>query len=133
MSKLLISIIILMFCGAVAVRLATPVPGIPNESQLISDNVPYEAAFSGEYVCLPPKDTNGPQTLECAVGLKLYDGSYIALDLSDFFNKGQEMQFATNTRIRVIGTFVPIEQISANTWQKYSISGILQANVVEKI
>ena len=53
-------------------------------------NPPYEspqtpadnrAMLEGEFVCLPHTDTTGPQTEECAFGLKTADGKYYALDL----------------------------------------------------
>ncbi len=36
-------------------------------------------AFTGTIVCLPHKNTDGPQTLECATGLKSDDNTYYAL------------------------------------------------------
>lgn len=38
--------------------------------------------FDREYTCLMLADTTRPQTLECALGLKLDDGTYHAVDLS---------------------------------------------------
>jgi hypothetical protein len=96
-------------------------------------NVPYETSFTGEYVCLPHKDTSGPQTLECALGLKLDDNTYIATDISSLFNSNQNPNFKTGSRLQVKGTFVPIEQISTDHWQKYGIKGILQVKEVLKI
>lgn len=40
-------------------------------------------SVKGELVCLPHKDTDGPQTLECAYGFKAEDGKYYALKEKD--------------------------------------------------
>jgi hypothetical protein len=40
---------------------------------------PGSIIVKGELVCLPHKDTGGPQTQECAIGLKSDDGSYYGL------------------------------------------------------
>ena len=34
---------------------------------------------SGLPICLPHRDSSGPQTLECAIGIKTDDGQYYAL------------------------------------------------------
>lgn len=39
--------------------------------------------ITGTVLCLPHKDTSGPQTLECAYGLKDSDGKYYGLKDSD--------------------------------------------------
>jgi hypothetical protein len=38
-----------------------------------------KVVISGEVACLPHKDTSGPQTLECALGLHSDDNRYYAL------------------------------------------------------
>ena len=42
-----------------------------------------EIIVVGKMECLPHKDTDGPQTLECAFGLKDAEGRYFALRDSD--------------------------------------------------
>ena len=44
---------------------------------------PKEITITGEMVCLPHRNTSGPQTLECAFGLKSNGGKYYALRDSD--------------------------------------------------
>lgn len=141
LSKILIALIVVMFLSAFAMKsiaMTTPVvsrdpaPTEKMQTQASPENVPYEAAYSGKYVCLPHKDTRGPQTMECAFGLQLGDGTYIALDMGTFL-KSQTLKFKAGNRIRVMGTFVPIEQLSTDMWQKYPITGILQVKEGEKI
>jgi len=47
---------------------------------------PISADFSvsGQMVCLPHKDTSGPQTLECAYGLRADDDRNYALQLGTY-------------------------------------------------
>lgn len=40
-------------------------------------------SVEGEIVCLPHKNTDGPQTLECAAGLKTDEGTHYGLSSKD--------------------------------------------------
>jgi hypothetical protein len=83
---------------------------------------PYRATLTGEQVCLPHKDTSGPQTLECAIGLKTDVGEYYAIDMSLM---SQEHQPITNgERFTANGMVTPIERLSTDHWQKYDVEGI---------
>jgi hypothetical protein len=50
-------------------------------TMLLRDDSPKngEQTIEGEIICLPHKDTSGPQTLECAYGVKLADGTHYGL------------------------------------------------------
>ncbi len=83
---------------------------------------PYRATLAGEQVCLPPRDTTGPVTLECAIGLKTDVGEYYALD---FNLMSQEVRPIMNgERFTANGTVTPIERLSTDHWQKYDVEGI---------
>jgi hypothetical protein len=79
----------------------------------------------GKSTCLPHKNTSGPQTLECAIGIQAIDGSYYSLDLSLI-----DMQTASKAqaapRMKVEGHFTPAEALSSNTWHKYNMKGIVK-------
>ena len=83
---------------------------------------PYAATLTGEYVCLPHRDTTRPQTLECAFGIQTETGEYYALDF------GTDSQAAQNIvmggTVTISGTITPIERLSTNQWQKYNVQGI---------
>lgn len=83
---------------------------------------PYRATLSGEYLCLPHVDTSGPQTLECAFGLKTDDGTYYALDFNLMSQAILDLQ--TGQHISASGVVTPIERLSTDHWQKYPIVGI---------
>lgn len=78
--------------------------------------------LSGNIVCLPHKDTTGPQTLECAFGLQTEEGTYYALDFGSMSQPAPTLK--GNEHITANGIFVPIETLSADHWQKYDIEGI---------
>ncbi|RJR15016.1 hypothetical protein C4579_03030 [Candidatus Microgenomates bacterium] len=82
---------------------------------------PYEATLTGVYVCLPHRDTSGPQTLECAYGLKTQVGEYYALD---FGENVPLSNFVSGESVTLSGIITPIEYISSDYWQKYAIAGI---------
>lgn len=83
---------------------------------------PYRATLSGEYVCLPPVDQNGPHTLECAFGIRTESGEYFAVDFSLMSQTAPALQ--AGDRFSADGLVTPIERISTNMWQKYDIEGI---------
>jgi hypothetical protein len=86
-----------------------------------------EVTLDGKTICLPHKDTSGPQTLECAFGIKTGEGDNYALDLSALSPENQ-LEINTGEEIQVIGIVVPIEAISSDTWQKYDVKGIMQVS-----
>lgn len=87
----------------------------------ISNIIPYKGTLTGEYVCLPHKNTNGPQTLECAFGLKTNVDEYYALDFNLMPQKVPT--FKTGERYSATGTITPVGLLSSE--QKYNIHGIL--------
>jgi hypothetical protein len=79
---------------------ATPTPalqaGLPPDGHTIT--------ITGQYVCLPHKDTTGPQTDECAYGLKDDHGVYYGL--SDPSGTYAILSTASiGKRIQLTGTF----------------------------
>lgn len=68
--------------------------------------VPDEGSISikGTTLCLPHKDTSGPQTLECAYGLKDEKGQYYAIrDLDPTYKNISSL--AMNSEVTLVGNF----------------------------
>lgn len=86
------------------------------------DIVSYRGTLTGTHVCLPHADTDGPQTLECALGMKTDAGEYYALDFSLMSQMDPLLQ--TGERFRANGLITPIEMLSSDHWQQYAIEGI---------
>ncbi len=61
----------------------------------------------GTMVCLPHKNTEGPQTLECAFGLKDTQGRYFGLSDTDPTYKNVS-GVPMNVTVEVEGTFRPL-------------------------
>lgn len=80
----------------------------------------YEGTLTGEHVCLPHKDKDGPQTLECAYGLRTDAGEYYALDLED----ESLPDLGVGERFTATGLITPITTANDNRWNKYAIVGI---------
>jgi len=89
------------------------------------DAAPRQVTLSGSSVCLPHRDTSGPQTMECAFGLKTDDGSYYALDLL-ILESEILRDFPTQERLTLKGTLIPLEDIDERTWNVYDIVGQLR-------
>ena len=77
--------------------------------------------LSGTFLCLPHKDTTGPQTEECAFGFKVAE-TYYAINFGQ--NAERMEQFSSGASITAQGFVTPIETLSTDMWQKYPIVGI---------
>lgn len=122
---LLIGIFLVIFAGVAlfGFGFAVQAPVVENEP---SDDVALqeEVKLTGESVCLPHKNPGEMQTMECAYGLQA-DDKYYALDLGSFM-----MDFETGKTMTIEGTFVPLEALSSDQWQKYDVEGIVTVAAV---
>lgn len=132
---LLIIVIVILVLGALlAVTAPAKAPvsepavnttgSISGEVVSPSQNEPVSkrTTLSGTFVCLPHKDKTGPQTAECAFGMKASDGYYYGID----FNMASQKIPTLNTgdKFRAAGLMTPIEALSSTAMQKYDIKGI---------
>lgn len=94
----------------------------------VDENVvtPGPTILTGTSICLPHRDTTGPQTMECAFGISTENGENYALSMSP--NMSQEFQ--VNQQITVKGHLVPIEAISSDHWRIYDVKGIVQVEEI---
>ena len=92
---------------------------------------PREATLSGALACLPKKGSDGPQTLECAFGVRADDGYHYGLDISALDPGVSALPIGT--RVVLAGTLVPIEAVSTDQWQTYDIRGIMSARSLEQV
>lgn len=88
------------------------------------------STLTGTYICLPHRQNSGPQTEECAFGIKTENGNYAlsTMLLRSYFD------YSTGDKIEVVGYIVPIEELSSDFWQKYDVKGIMnltEARVVK--
>ena len=93
--------------------------------------IPQRTSVTGTWECLPHRDTSGPQTMECAFGIRREDGSHLAV--STLLMATYPVDFPTGTRVQIEGILVPIENISSDHWKKYDIDGIIDATTITKI
>lgn len=111
-------------------QLDQPTPPQASSTPGLDVALPKHVTIEGSYVCLPHRDVEGPQTTECAFGLRGDDGRHYGLDLSAT-NVLQDAQ--TESRIRVEGNLVPLEALSSDRWWKYDVVGVIGVARVEKI
>ncbi len=88
-----------------------------------SDVRSYRGTLSGDVVCLPHRDKDGPQSKECAIGLRTDVGEHYGLDLTVLSQ--QHPPLNTGERFSASGLITPIEMLSSDQWQKYDVVGIL--------
>jgi hypothetical protein len=86
-------------------------------------------SVDGVSACLPHRG-DGPHTMECALGLKIDESTYYALDTRQL-NSDSLLGVEAATQIHVTGLYTPIEMLSSNQWQKYAIKGIISADSVK--
>ncbi|HJP81128.1 MAG TPA: hypothetical protein VJ841_01885 [Candidatus Saccharimonadales bacterium] len=74
-------------------------------------------SYSGKIVCLPPKDSNGPHTLECALGLQTDANTYYGLSGAT----GSDLADASGSdkKVKVTGE---LQEIGSD---KYKMSGVI--------
>jgi hypothetical protein len=96
----------------------------------ILNDIPKQEKFIGIYSCLPNNEPS-PLTVMCILGLKMSDGSYIALNIGDNI-ADKQLKIETGDFLITEGLFVPIEQISSDQWKKHNIKGILKVTKITK-
>jgi hypothetical protein len=74
----------------------------PGGQTFVKDVPSQEITVVGEFTCLPHKQKDGPQTAECAFGLKDNSGDHYALSDPNF---KYTMSLATGKTITVTGLF----------------------------
>lgn len=123
MKQLLITLVVLV--AVLGISLVALNSFIYNEKQEQPPQTfePYRATLKGKGVCLPHKDTSGPQTDECAFGMRTEAGEYYALDFN-LMSQGYPDELYNGTIFSANGTVTPIENLSASNWQKYNVKGI---------
>lgn len=77
-------------------------------------------SISGSLGCLPHKGS-GPQTMECAYGLKADNNTWYALSLSD----GNIYEYTSKEQLVVTGTLTP-----ADTNETYDIIGTIAVDTI---
>lgn len=113
--------------GRSFVRGIDPSPQQPamNNEPLASPEDGVLLTLTGEVVCLPHRDQTGPQTLECAFGLKMDDGTYYALRDSD--PTYAHLTVGSGSRAAVTGVLVLHEDV------KYQSSGVLTIHSIDLV
>jgi hypothetical protein len=95
--------------------------------------LPERRTIDGTYVCLPHKNTAGPQTMECAFGLRAEDGTHYALDLTILRESDAIPGLITEEPVRIEGTFVPVEHLRTGQWSRYHIQGIIRVTSLTEL
>jgi hypothetical protein len=116
-------VLLLLLCVAILIPLTFWI-----QRTNIAPSLPLSTAghviIQGLMICLPHKDTSGPQTTECAFGLKDDTGRYFALSDTDPQYKnisGKPM----NARVEVEGEFMPRSD------SKYQDIGIISVERID--
>lgn len=108
--------------------LGSLLPTPPTPVSILSERV----SVVGYRECLPHKDTTGPQTKECMLGLALdQSDGHLALDLSLMSSYPENL--SVGVKVRVEGVLTPANQLSTNQWDKYDIDGVLSATSIVEV
>lgn len=89
-----------------------------------NDVTSYRGTLTGTQVCLPHRDTSGPHTMECALGMKTDTGEYYALDFGTL-SQGLPPDLQMDERFSATGLITPVEMLSSDHWKIYDIQGIM--------
>lgn len=103
--------------------------GAAGDSQNILDEIGgmqgTQVTKTGTVICLPHKNASGPQTLECAIGIKEQSGKNYGVRSDDF---GSVSSMQNGRKVEVSGTLYPPDSNN-----KYNIEGVIQANSVKQL
>jgi hypothetical protein len=92
-----------------------------------------EITLTGTLICLPHRDTSGPQTLECAFGLQTGEGVNYALD-TDVFEGDAMTNFNTGSMAEISGVLIPRDDLDSDSrFLQYEIEGVVQASAVTPV
>jgi len=84
---------------------------------------PYRATLSGEYVCLPyAEGVSATAEEDCEPGMQTEVGEYYAVNF--YLMSQMHAPLQLGQRFSATGVVTPIEQLSTNHWEKYSVEGI---------
>ncbi len=83
-----------------------------------------EVTIRGKIVCLPHKNSEGPQTLECAFGMQSEDGLYYGLKN---IPTEQMIELQTGSEVSMIG------KLTEEKDSKYDIGWSMEVERVEKL
>ncbi len=120
-TKILLTIITLLLISLVGFfALNSYIYNTKQESNEIPE--PYRATLNGEYVCLPHVDQTGPQTDECAHGIKTDAGEYYVVDLNLMSQAPIVLEIGQHFTAN--GVLTPIEHLSTDHWRQYPVLGI---------
>lgn len=97
-------------------------PSLKEAFTQVPDATPKNVTLSGTYVCLPHADTTGPQTMECAFGIKTDEGEYYAVNFGA--SADAMTQFQSGAHVTAEGFIVIREALSSDHWAKYNMKGI---------
>lgn len=106
-----------------------PVSNTGSSSPIKETPAPARTSLTGTWECLPHKNTSGPQTMECAFGIKTDDGLHYGIGTS--LMSAYPVDYPTGSRVRVDGIITPVEALSSI--QKYDIAGVINATSIQKI
>ena len=98
--------------------------GIFNYSPLPVSNG-EDITISGTIICLPHKNTTGPQTLECAFGLKAEDGNNYGLTDPDY---KYLMGAGTGTKVKISGKLTKKQDTKYNSAGTITIENLIKVN-----
>lgn len=115
--KYLLAILVIVITGLAAYNAFGPRAEAP-----VIDGATQNVTLSGTYECLPHRVTSGPQTDECAFGLKTDEGEHYAVN---FGASASAMErFQAGEHITAEGFVVPRMALSDSQWAKYDMEGM---------
>lgn len=123
----LLGLVAIVATSLIVIQYSASQPPAPTPSA--SDNAGVDT-FSGTLACLPHKKSDGPQTLECAYGLKIND-DYYAIDTTFF--PSSITSIPTGDKVIITGKMTPIAEIPNAGLEKYDIKGTILLSDIERV
>ena len=105
-------VFVLLLLVIVAVAGIVSVVRAPGKNDMPANN--STTVKTGKVVCLPHKNSTGPQTMECAIGLHGEDQRYYGLKDEDSQPGQSPLNDVTNKRVEITGKFAETKDSNYN-------------------
>lgn len=99
------------------------------DGKLFVEEIGEKITILGEVTCLP-KDTDGPQTLECALGLQTADGKYYGLKRIDTLDPNFT-PLQTGEKVIVTGILLH-EDMFGPDGNRYTTEGVVEVEIIDE-
>lgn len=96
--------------------------------KIVNEKVDNMTTITGNFSCLPFKDTSRTAGDNCTLGVKARDGAFYALDISRIQDANTDLK--ADDTIAVTGILLPATEVPGTEWEDFNVQGIVKVNTL---